>query len=255
MAHRGRLVVIEGPSGAGKTTVARRAAELLHGSYLAEAFDRLRPSPSLAFSDEGELFAIERRLLAEERRRGAEAAARVRRGETVFADTGFLGPLTYTAGLVAREGVSPELFGRIRLLARRSGRTRIALPDLVVYLDVRSRTARARVASDPLRHPAPLAGRHERVGRFERAFYVTTFRAAFPERFRRLSAEPSVEEIVRRLGALLATRPSPRGPLRSGARSLDRLLEGLVRRRPPRRRNGPAASLKKVARSGRDPLP
>ena len=102
MHSRGRLVALEGGSASGKSTLVTAAARTFGWRPLAEAFDRLDPAPSLDFDSPRELLRLEATLLAEEVRRYHEARRLTERGATVLADTGFLGPLTYTLGLVER---------------------------------------------------------------------------------------------------------------------------------------------------------
>ncbi|HXY47532.1 MAG TPA: AAA family ATPase [Thermoplasmata archaeon] len=172
MASDGRIIAIEGPSGAGKTTVVRAAARRLGWVPLPEAFDRLVRRPNLAFRTDRELLRIERALLREERRRYREALRLRRNGRIVIADTGFLGPLTYTAGLAALGETSPSVLSSLlKVAAPKRGTESWGVPDLIVYLNVSARARRRRAAGDPRRHPIGLDRRHEDVGRVEREFY------------------------------------------------------------------------------------
>jgi thymidylate kinase len=216
----GRLVVVEGPSASGKTRAVAEAAPLLRGTRLPEAYDRLRPRPRLTWSSPAELRRLERRLLAEEARRYEEARRATRVGATVLADTGFLGPLTYTRVLV-RWGLAPpallsELVERARALAELG---RWGLPDLLVYLRTapgeRSRRARA----DARGHPARLRDRHERVGQEEAAFYRTVVAPELGPRFRYISGNGPPDEVATRLARAARERKAP-GP----RPSLDHLL-------------------------------
>jgi thymidylate kinase len=213
----GRVIAVEGSSGAGKTTLARRAARSFGWVFLAEAYDRTDPPPNLRFGSPDELLRIERTLLAEERRRYREAERRRRRGETVIADTGFLGPLTYTAGLVALGEAPFRTFVAVRrLVTRRAGRPHdLDLPDLVIYLDVPSSVRRRRASLAPRRHPREFRRRHEAVGRIERRFYreSAVHGAAGRIRFVRASGSPRaliarVRRLVRSLPPRRAQRPS-----------------------------------------------
>ncbi len=250
MTRRALLIAIEGPSGAGKTTLARRTAERFGWRLLPEAYDRLSPRPSLRFAGPAGLLALERRLLAEERRRYAEALRSTAAGTTVLADTGFLGPLTYTAGLVARGAAPGRLLTDLLEEEQRARSPRAAgLPDVVVYLDVPSRLARRRGASDPAGHPADLAGRHAAIGAWERRFYRRVLGPAFPSVVRTVPASGAPRSIARRLEA--AVRSSvPLAHPRDAARVARTLLGGLVADgRPPRDRARSAATVKKPARS------
>src|SRR5579863_7292459 len=95
-----RIVALEGTSGVGKSRVARALA--LPGSgtvLLPEAYDRLDPAPSLAVPDRRALWGVEARLLRAEVGRYREALRWRGQGRVVIADTGFLGPLTYSVGM------------------------------------------------------------------------------------------------------------------------------------------------------------
>ncbi|MGI0070553.1 MAG: AAA family ATPase [Thermoplasmata archaeon] len=168
----GRVVAVDGPSAVGKTVAVRTVAAAVGGSVLPEAYRRLDPVPSLDFRNPVELVELERALLEEEARRFVEARARARAGATVIVDTGFLGPLTYTWGLVQRGDVPRSVLPPLLALARRLGaRGRWGLPDVEIYLDAPAATCAARARADPAGHPAALARRHRAVGTRERRFY------------------------------------------------------------------------------------
>jgi AAA domain len=250
----GFVVALEGASGVGKSTLARRLARARGWEFLPEAFARLTPPPSLRYRSLSELLAIEERLLREERRRYRVARTSARRGWVVIADTGFLGPLTYTAGLVARGFVGAGAWPRVRRLAERIGAEgQLGLPDAVVYLRAPSRVRRGRAARDPRAHPPGLDRRHEAVAEFERAFYRRYYRPLAPQGFRYASAVGRVDRVVARLDALareLRRRAPARRPgLNDFVEALDRALAAGRRARS----RAPAATVKKTARSGRDP--
>jgi hypothetical protein len=228
----GRIIAVEGPSGAGKSTLVREASRRFGWTALAEAYDRIKPPPDLAYRSVEELDRIERRLLREELKRYREARRRRADGEVVIADTGFLGPLTYTAGLVAL-GLAPEriLTGLERLVPPSDRSARWGLPDQVVYLDVGARERRARAKQDPVRHPPFLMGRHESVGVFERRYY----------------RQLSIGELAGHVHFVRSGRPPPR--------VAERVRELVTRshpRTPPTVRafQPPAAALRAQARSG-----
>jgi len=233
MARRGRLIAVEGRSAAGKTTLVRAAASDLGWHPLPEALDRLDPPPSLEFASPRELLSLERTLLAEETHRYREARAICAQGRTVLADTGFLGPLTYTQGLV-EIGRAPESVGRaversVRSLVRRG---RLGLPDLTVYLETTARERRRHARSDPGRHPEAIAPRHEAVGAVEQRFFEELFPNALPDRFRTMFARSGPPGPVRTLRALVAEAdPAPA----SRAEGLA-LLSLALGPPPPRRR-------------------
>jgi AAA domain len=208
---RGRLIAVEGASAAGKTTLVSSAARRYGWQALPEAFDRLDPTPSLEFHSARGLLRLEGLLLAEESRRYREARRVLRRGGTVLADTGFLGPVTYTWGLV-RLGQAPASVARrleesARVLVERGV---LGIPDLTVYLGTTVAERRRRARADPDRHPAALASRHEAVGRVERSLFETALPAALPERFRTLLGRGDPRTLVARLRAEVdSSRPVP----------------------------------------------
>lgn len=224
MVERGRVIAIEGPSGAGKTTLVRTAARSFGWTALPEAFDRLARPPNLRFRTAEELLTIERALLNEERRRAREANGRSRRGETVIADTGFLGPLTYTAGLVVLGWAPKTSLRAVRRFVKRSPRSAfLTLPDLIVYLDVPAATRRRRASRDAARHPADLRRRHETVGRVERRFYRDLAGEGAAGRVRFLRASTSARVVAARVQTLARAIPEERSPPANLSVLLDRL--------------------------------
>jgi hypothetical protein len=184
---------------------------------LAEAYDRLRPTPSLEIRSPRALLALERRLLVEEGRRYREARAAATDGRLVLADTGFAGPLTYARGLVAL-GLTPAsvlapLYRKARVLMREGS---WGVADLTVYLSTSARTRRRRVAGDPRGHPASIAVRHEAVGRVERADLLRRIGPALGPRFLQVEAEGRPVDVARRIRTVLAGRPRGPAPRRLG---------------------------------------
>jgi thymidylate kinase len=254
MARRGRIIAVEGPSGAGKTTVVRAAARAFGWRALPEAFERIDPPPSLRFRGPRELLSLERTLLAEEGRRYREAVEGRRRGRTVIADTGFLGPLTYTAGLIALGDAAPSVLMALRSLVEGPGRShRLGLPDGIVYLEVPGRVRRRRTARDPLGHPKELRERHEAVGRIERRFYRGLARGVLSDRVRFVSGTGSPEAVASRVRAAVRSVKAHRGPHPTLPDALVH-LEATVGPRPAHGR-APAspATVMKTARSCRPP--
>jgi thymidylate kinase len=235
MDRLGRIVAVEGPSGAGKTTVVRAAARAFGWHALPEAFDRIDPPPSLRFRTPEELLALERTLLAEEGRRYREAAEGRRRGRTVVADTGFLGPITYAAGLVALGDAPARVLRALRSLATERGRSRrLGLPDAIVYLDVPARVRRQRVVRGSRGHPEEFRERHESVGRVERRFYRRLARATRSGRVRFVSGTGPPERVAARLrGAVRSVGSRRNAPLTLP--SVLALLEDTMGRRPAAR--------------------
>lgn len=208
MVGSGTLVAIEGPSASGKTTLVRTAARRFGWVVLPEAFDRLAPAPSLEFDSPEDLLLLEETLLSEEARRYAEARQRCAVGRTVLADTGFLGPVTYTRGLVEL-GRSPPSVARsldrsARALLRNGG---LGIPDLTVYLVTSERERVRRAERARTDHPRGLFERHEAVGALERRLFETRFPRALPSRFRTLSAESSPATLAAALRRLVAAAP------------------------------------------------
>ncbi|MGB6501800.1 MAG: hypothetical protein WBG19_10490 [Thermoplasmata archaeon] len=234
MPARPLLIAVEGISGSGKSTLVARAAPLFGWVALAEAYDRLDPRPRIDVTAPAALARVERILLDEEGRRWQAARALVAEGRTVIADTGFLGPITYSAGLVemgaAPASLKRDVVTRARALAR-SGRW--GLPDLTIWLATEETERRRRAIADPVRHPPQLADRHERVGRFESRFFAEGLPTVVPRRVRRLSGDRPVAAVV---AGLRRTARAAR-PLRAGEgpalRVLDLLARFPVEGRPP----------------------
>jgi AAA domain len=218
------VVALGGPSGSGKSTAARLLAQRTGWVRLDEAYDRLVPRPSLEYGSERELRALELRLVDEEARRYRDALREARRGRTVVADTGFLDPVAYTAGLFVLGGATAATF---RAVLRRAGalaaRGELGLADLTVYLSVGARTRLARASRDPVRHPPALRPRHERVGRVDATLVRACLAAAAPGRVLGVSSAAtaaSVADTVARLAG--RTTPLP-DPPRAVATALDEL--------------------------------
>lgn len=252
MPPRSFLIALEGSSGSGKSTLARSAARAFDWTLLPEAYDRIVPAPSLRFTSTASLVTLETRLLEEEGRRYRAARSWVRRGRTVIADTGFLGPLTYTAGLVALGKAPRSAWLRVRSRALRLVPDDGGVPDGVVYLDVPSQVRRARAAADPAGHPTVLARRHEAVGRVERRFYLGPVARLLAGRFRRISGVGPPKVVLKRLAAAvgsMAPAPRPTGLGTALREALDRLARAPSSRRPRR----PAATVKNPTRPARAP--
>ncbi|MHB8351561.1 MAG: AAA family ATPase [Thermoplasmata archaeon] len=197
---RGRLVAVEGPSGAGKSRLVRAWGRRIGAPVLAEAFDRLRPRPNLLFDGADALLRLEERLLAEEERRYAEARRRAAAGRTVLLDTGFLGPLTYTAGLSRTDpGAGAVVLELLAHAGRALARGSWGMADLTVFLDVPERQARERARCSPADHPARLRGRHARVGRWERRFWIEVYGRAAPDRLLVLDGRRGLATLVSEL--------------------------------------------------------
>ncbi|MCI4373162.1 MAG: ATP-binding protein [Thermoplasmata archaeon] len=208
----GWLVAVEGPSGAGKTSAVHALARRTGRPMLAEAVDRIRPVPRLTWSSDAELLRLESRLLAEDAARYREGRRLARSGATVLADTGFLGPLTYTAGLIREHLAPPELLGALlRTAAEWAREGRWGLPDAVLYVRTSDATRHRRATADPAGHPPSLQLRHQRVAAVEFELYRTVVRPTLGPRLRFVSGEGTVEEVVPRLDRALSRTRSVAG--------------------------------------------
>jgi hypothetical protein len=211
MARRGRLIAVEGGSASGKSALVRAASHTLGWRPLPEAFDRLDPAPSLDFGSSAELLRLEATLLAEEVHRYAEARRLCGHGVTVLADTGFLGPLTYTLGLVehrlAPRSIADDLARSARALVNAG---QLGIPDLTVYLRTTAAERAHRARAGARSHPSELFRRHEAVGKVERRLFERDFMAAVPDRVRILRADASPSVLVRRLGGMVERAGSNR---------------------------------------------
>jgi|HubBroStandDraft_3_1064219.scaffolds.fasta_scaffold76420_4 thymidylate kinase len=222
-----RIVALEGTSGVGKSRIARALTSGSPGMVLLkEAYERIRPTPSLAVPDAPSLLRVEQRLVREEQRRFREAVEARRRGSTVVADTGFLGPLTYSVGLAAidpgRDVVAPI---RTLYLDAAAGR-RIGLPDLTLLLDASASTVRRRLAGDATRHPVAWRARHAAVGRIEARLWTGPLARRLGPRFQRISAAGTPERVAARIRRILMELP---GPPALSEQDAARRLHGTVR--------------------------
>lgn len=248
MPRRGRIIALEGPSGAGKTTVVRAAARAFGWVPLSEAFDRIEPPPSLRFRTAEELLSLEKKLVVEEGRRYRDAARRRRFGRTVLADTGFLGPLTYTAGLVALGEATPRVFEGLRSFVEGMEHSlQIGLPDRIVYLDVPGRIRRRHRSQDPRGHPREFEARHEAVARVERRLYRDLARGPLRGRVRFVSGAGSPETVAVRVRAAVRSPNVPLGS-RVSLRDVIARLAPEAGPRPAHRRTRLPATVKKPAR-------
>ncbi len=209
----GLVVAVEGASAAGKTSAIGRAAASTGWTVVAEAYRRLRPPPSLEFDSPTELAELERVLLEEEARRFTEARSRSQAGEVVLADTGFLGPLTYTWALAADGDVPATVLLPLIALARTLG-GRWGLADAYVFVDTPAPIRSNRARADPAGPRAELAVRHARVGDIEREFYRERFAPLLGSRFRWIDGDGPPRLVAERLVA--AVRADMETPLSPG---------------------------------------
>jgi len=213
--RHGRVVAVEGPSAAGKTTVVTAVAARLEATVVPEAFRRLDPPPSLEFVTEDGLAELEWGLLEEDARRFEEAHRAAASGELVLADTGFLGPITYTAGLVELRAAAGRTLGALVARARALAEDgRWGVPDAVLYLATSPHAQFARARGDPVGHPARLAARHVAVGEIERRLYRDRLAPLWGGRFREVSGDGGRDPVVDRVADAVrgVVAASSRGP-------------------------------------------
>ncbi|MCI4345319.1 MAG: AAA family ATPase [Thermoplasmata archaeon] len=192
----GAIIAIEGISGSGKSTLLRALNRREGDLVIGEAWERLRPRPSLEPRNRPALRRLELRLLEEERRRAREARARAASGATVWLDTGFVGPVTYARALAA---LSPRRWEVQKSLLPREEYA-LFLPDLTVYLDPPPGELLRRALGSESTHNRSLIARHLAVGLVEREFWLEEFRAAFPERLVRIRSRESGTLLARSQG-------------------------------------------------------
>ncbi len=227
----GAIVAVEGPSAAGKSAVALAAGALSGGATVPEAYVRLGRSVPLEFRSSPELVRVERRLLREDVRRWRQARVLARQGRTVYLDTGVLGTLTYTWGLVeigrAESAAMNALWESVDR-AVRSGR--LGLPDRIAFIDTPPSVRRRRARQSPEGHPARLDELHARVGTLERALWSDRWGPLLGNRLVRIDGRESVARIARRL-VRIGSRPRA-GSARASGRSDRHLLLALLRSVP-----------------------
>jgi AAA domain len=232
------VVAIEGASGAGKSTVAARVAAATGAHLVAEAYERLAPRPSLRYRNPRELAALEHRLLREETRRYVASRATARSGALVVADTGFVGPLTYTYGLTELGEAPPALLdGLVRAAARSADRGQWGFPDLIVYLTSTARDRGRRMRADPEGHPPETRSRHEAVGRLEYRLYRDRWAPAFGPRLRFVDAAGPPDRVVARVLQVIRRR-DPHVPPPPRPSAILRALHGVEARVVERSRAG-----------------
>jgi len=247
---RSTVLALIGPSGSGKSATAAVLARRFGWATLDEAYYRLTPRPRLTWTSPAALRALELRLVDEEARRFGEARRLVAEGRTVVADTSFLDPVGYTAGLLALGQATPRTFRAVVARARHlAAARRLGVPDLTVRLAVAAATRKERAAGDPTRHPWALRARHEAVGRLETSVLVPCLRRALAGRLRTVRAGAPVEAVAERIRAVAEGTTPLHDPYTAAVRTLDALV------RAPWGRRGPASSgnLKRGTPSPRPP--
>jgi hypothetical protein len=235
MPDRPIVIAIDGISASGKSTVVARAAATFGWVPLAEAYDRLEPRPRIGVRSDRALARVERLLLEEESVRWRAARQLRASGRTVIADTGFLGPLTYSWALEALGGARPGLLrGLVERARRLAARGDWGMPDVVVYLVTRASVRRRRAGADPVRHPPALAVRHEAAGRIEERFFAEILPEALPGRVRGLDGDRGGAPLI---GSLRRTVRDA-VPLPARSRAAFRVLD-LFSEPPSRASTGP----------------
>ncbi len=250
MARPAPILALEGPSASGKSTVAALLAARQGWALIAEAVDRLDPVPSLDFRSERALVDLETKLLEEDARRFETACRIADRGTTVVCDTGFLGPLSYTAGLAASKRCEARTYARLLGVTRRRARARrLGLPDLSVFLAAPAPLRAERAARDPTHHPAGLRARHELIGRFEWAVFRPWLAAGQPGRVAVVGSAGPASAVAR----AVERRAKAISRLRGRSLALVRLLEGRSAVDLASEALSPDGTLKKGAPSARPP--
>ncbi|MFZ0698899.1 MAG: hypothetical protein WAN74_01720 [Thermoplasmata archaeon] len=227
----GAIVAVEGPSAAGKSAVASAAGALRAGATLPEAYVRLGRRVPLEYRSSTQLVRIERRLLREDVRRWHEARRVAGRGRTVYLDTGVLGTLTYTWGLVELGRAGPAALDAILGSVDRAVRAgRIGLPDRTAFIDTPPALRRRRARRSPEGHPARSDDLHARVGRLERSLWLDRWARLLGDRLVRIDGSESMARIAHRLVRLGSLRNS--GAPRPSRRPDHDLLLALLRSVP-----------------------
>ncbi len=220
----GQVIAIEGPSAAGKTRVSRLLAERLGAVYVAEAYERVRPRPSLRWTSDRELLRLEQRLFWEETHRYRLARRHARAGRRVVLDTGLFGPLTYTAGLQDAGLASPPVLTALFRTARRDIEVdHWGLPDVTLVLRVHETERGRRARDDPRGHPPSLQRRHQRVAVTEASIFRTVLAPRLRGRLRWVSGGGSPQRVVDRI--LRALPRMPTAPVRVRPGPVLRALE------------------------------
>jgi dTMP kinase len=216
--ERGRLVVVEGPEGAGKTTQLARLDEWLAArgrrlhvvrepgtSEVGREIRRLVLDPRYDVADRTEalLFMAARAELV-----ATELLPRLAAGQTIFADRFFLS--TYAYQIHGRGLPEAEIVAANRLA------TQELVPDLTLLLQLPPATGleRARRRSSHDRMEQAGAGFHDRVAAAFASFAQPDWQAAHPEcgPIVPISAEGSADEVfAAMLGALAARWPDSFG--------------------------------------------
>ncbi|MGD0718208.1 MAG: hypothetical protein ABSA15_01305 [Thermoplasmata archaeon] len=224
----GGIVAVEGPSASGKSAASWAAGVLSGGATIPEAYVRLGRRVSLRYRSSADLVRIERHLFREDVRRWQQATQLRRRGRYVYLDTGILGTITYTWGLVRlRRAPERSLAALLTSFERAARDRRVGLPDRTAYIDTPGLVRRRRAMGDPEGHPEGLRALHDRVGALERELWLDRWKVLWGERLVRVDGRASVSQIAHRLHRL-GSLPAPEPP-RSRAEADRALLLTLLR--------------------------
>jgi hypothetical protein len=236
---RAPVVALAGPSGSGKSTAVALLARRRGWVPLDEAYYRLRPRPALAIPTQRAIVRLELRLLEEESRRFRAARELSEGGRTVVADTPFLDPVEYTAGLRALGLAS---LTTLRAVARRAralaSADALGVPDVTVHLLATASARRARVERDPLGHPRAFRDRHEAVGRAATNVLLPWLRRRYPRSVRVVRASATPPVVADRVRAVVARAVALSDPCRDAVRRIDGLLRLPELRGPDAQRQG-----------------
>jgi hypothetical protein len=192
------VLAVEGPSGAGKSRLVAALHRWTGWPILDEAWVRLGRAPDLAPASPLGLRRLEERFVAEEERRYAEARALADTGTPVLCDTGFLGPVTYTAGLATLGFTGTDVAQAVLARFERAlASGRLGVPDRVLYLDTPPAIALARAERAGPTHPRRFLARHALVGWREREWWLGPFATVLPRRIDRLEGSLPVGTLLR----------------------------------------------------------
>lgn len=205
MLDKAQYIVVEGPIGAGKTSLTRRLAERLNARAVLEDAER---NPFLGrFYVDRERWALATQLefLFEREARLAEAAVALRGGQRVISD--FIlekDPLFASINLGEDEArLYERLFARLRSARQR--------PDLVIYLQAQPETLIERVRKRGLeaeRHvtEAYLATVSERYARFFHTYDEAPLFVINADVLNPVEADDDLDLILQRLDTMRGYR-------------------------------------------------
>ncbi|MGC2034124.1 MAG: AAA family ATPase [Thermoplasmata archaeon] len=223
------MLAIEGVSHVGKSTLARGLAKEWGSPAITEAYDRLGADRTLAFRSDLELRQIELELAQEDLQRMRDATTTSNEGPGVILDTDFLGPLSYTRGLVQLGMARPETFDwLLRRYEQELARQRWRPADYYLYLDAPPALLRRRAVVAGRAGLDPVIERHLLVGAEERQFFLGPLQRILGPRLIRLSTVGRIELVRQRA---LKRLSFPWVPLRDPQSAGRHILDVLSRER------------------------